>query len=83
MQVIFGHRWRHLVGEADFWEHVGGIDIFLAPSSFGQANTRVTKASDSKEREKKLYYLIQNACLKFLKSVIRERGQFYLKYTSI
>ncbi|KAL5797175.1 hypothetical protein ACOSQ2_001995 [Xanthoceras sorbifolium] len=38
--VIFGNRWRHLLGESDFWEHVGGIDISLAPSSFGQANTR-------------------------------------------
>ncbi|WCJ27479.1 23S rRNA (uracil(747)-C(5))-methyltransferase RlmC [Euphorbia peplus] len=38
--IIFGNRWRHLLGERDFWEHVGGIDISLAPSSFGQANTR-------------------------------------------
>ncbi|XP_021749515.1 uncharacterized protein LOC110715259 [Chenopodium quinoa] len=38
--IIFGNRWRHLVGERDFWEHVGGIDIYLTPSSFGQANTR-------------------------------------------
>ncbi|XP_030953605.1 uncharacterized protein LOC115976454 [Quercus lobata] len=38
--IIFGNRWRHLLGERDFWEHVGGIDIALAPSSFGQANTR-------------------------------------------
>ncbi|GAV64284.1 Cons_hypoth95 domain-containing protein [Cephalotus follicularis] len=38
--IIFGNRWRHLVGERDFWEHVGGIDISLDPSSFGQANTR-------------------------------------------
>ncbi|GMN57534.1 hypothetical protein TIFTF001_026643 [Ficus carica] len=38
--IIFGNRWRHLLGEIDFWEHVGGIDISLAPSSFGQANTR-------------------------------------------
>lgn len=41
VQIIFGNRWRHLVGERDFWEHVGGIDIYLTPSSFGQANTRV------------------------------------------
>lgn len=40
-QVIFGNRWRHLLGERDFWEHVGGIDICLTPSSFGQANTQV------------------------------------------
>ncbi|KAB1211760.1 putative RNA methyltransferase pc1998 [Morella rubra] len=38
--IIFGNRWRHLLGERDFWEHVGGLDISLAPSSFGQANTR-------------------------------------------
>ncbi|KAI8031306.1 putative RNA methyltransferase pc1998 [Camellia lanceoleosa] len=38
--IIFGNRWRHLLGERDFWEHVGGIDVSLAPSSFGQANTR-------------------------------------------
>ncbi|KAI3919575.1 hypothetical protein MKX01_018398 [Papaver californicum] len=38
--IIFGNRWRHLLGERDFWEHVGGIDISLAPSSFGQANTQ-------------------------------------------
>ncbi|KAK4410000.1 Uridine kinase-like protein 1, chloroplastic [Sesamum angolense] len=38
--VIFGNRWRHLLGERDFWEHVGGIDVSMAPSSFGQANTR-------------------------------------------
>ncbi|KAI6671400.1 hypothetical protein NL676_006285 [Syzygium grande] len=38
--VIFGNRWRHLLGDRDFWEHLGGIDVSLAPSSFGQANTR-------------------------------------------
>lgn len=38
--IIFGNRWRHLLGEKEFWEHVGGIDISLFPSSFGQANTR-------------------------------------------
>lgn len=43
MQIIFGNRWRHLLGDRDFWEHLGGIDIALAPSSFGQANTRVIK----------------------------------------
>lgn len=41
MQIIFGNRWRHLLGERDLWEHVGGIDVSMAPSSFGQANTRV------------------------------------------
>ncbi|KAL8153293.1 hypothetical protein V2J09_011053 [Rumex salicifolius] len=38
--IIFGNRWRHLLGERDFWEHIGGIDVSLAPFSFGQANTR-------------------------------------------
>lgn len=38
--IIFGNRWRHLLGERDLWEHVGGIDVSMAPSSFGQANTR-------------------------------------------
>lgn len=42
--IIFGNRWRHLVGERDFWEHVGGIDISLDPSSFGQANIRAFDA---------------------------------------
>lgn len=41
-QIIFGNRWRHFLGERDFWEHVGGVDISLDPSSFGQANTQVT-----------------------------------------
>ncbi|KHN24329.1 Putative RNA methyltransferase pc1998 [Glycine soja] len=39
VQIIFGDKWKHLLGERDFWEHVGGIDVSLAPSSFGQANT--------------------------------------------
>ncbi|KAK9668966.1 hypothetical protein RND81_13G099700 [Saponaria officinalis] len=38
--IIFGNRWRHLFGERDFWENVGGIDVHLTPSSFAQANTR-------------------------------------------
>ncbi|GAB2246317.1 hypothetical protein Droror1_Dr00001810 [Drosera rotundifolia] len=38
--VIFGNRWNHLVGNKEFWEHIGGIDASLDPSSFGQANTR-------------------------------------------
>ncbi|XP_057992155.1 uncharacterized protein LOC110646919 isoform X2 [Hevea brasiliensis] len=42
--IIFGNRWRHLFGDRDFWEHLGGIDISLAPSSFGQANTRAFDA---------------------------------------
>ncbi|KAF9603023.1 hypothetical protein IFM89_033650 [Coptis chinensis] len=50
--IIFGNRWRHLLGERDFWEHVGGIDISLAPSSFGQANTR---AFDSLLRKLQTY----------------------------
>lgn len=38
--IIFGNKWRHLLGEREFWEHIGGIDISLDPSSFGQANTQ-------------------------------------------
>ncbi|PKA54892.1 hypothetical protein AXF42_Ash000727 [Apostasia shenzhenica] len=38
--IIFGNRWRHLLGERDFWEHIGGIDISLDPFSFGQANSQ-------------------------------------------
>ncbi|KAM7277559.1 hypothetical protein ACFE04_004693 [Oxalis oulophora] len=38
--IIFGNEWKHLLGEQDFWEHAGGIDVSLDPSSFGQANTR-------------------------------------------
>lgn len=41
-QIIFGNKWRHLLGERDFWEHIGGIDVSLDPSSFGQANTQVS-----------------------------------------
>lgn len=41
VQVIFGNRWRHIVGDREFWEHVGGIDVSLDPSSFAQANTQV------------------------------------------
>ncbi|KAL6550208.1 hypothetical protein OROMI_020696 [Orobanche minor] len=37
-------NWRHLLGERDFWEHVGGIDVSMVPSSFGQANTRAFDA---------------------------------------
>ncbi|XP_027101935.2 uncharacterized protein [Coffea arabica] len=50
--IIFGNRWRHLIGDAEFWEHVGGIDVSLAPSSFGQANT---KAFDSLLRKLQKY----------------------------
>ncbi|KAF2954014.1 hypothetical protein DAI22_01g450100 [Oryza sativa Japonica Group] len=37
--IIFGHKWRHLIGENDLWERYGGVDISLDPYSFGQANT--------------------------------------------
>ncbi|XP_051227819.1 uncharacterized protein [Lolium perenne] len=37
--IIFGHKWRHIGGEADLWERFGGVDISLDPYSFGQANT--------------------------------------------
>ncbi|GJS22518.1 S-adenosyl-L-methionine-dependent methyltransferases superfamily protein, partial [Tanacetum coccineum] len=35
---------RYVQEKGEFWEHVGGIDVYLAPSSFGQANI---KAFDS------------------------------------
>ncbi|EMS67531.1 hypothetical protein TRIUR3_27776 [Triticum urartu] len=38
-EIIFGHKWRHIGGEADLWERFGGVDICLDPYSFGQANT--------------------------------------------
>ncbi|GLJ47770.1 hypothetical protein SUGI_1008990 [Cryptomeria japonica] len=38
--IIFGGRWRHLVGERDFWERFGGVDICMSPGSFAQANTQ-------------------------------------------
>jgi hypothetical protein len=41
LQIIFGHKWRHLIGENDLWERYGGVDISLDPYSFGQANTLV------------------------------------------
>ncbi|KAG8366780.1 hypothetical protein BUALT_Bualt16G0003300 [Buddleja alternifolia] len=50
--IIFGNRWRHLLGERDFWENVGGIDVSLALFSFGQANTR---AFDSPLRKLQKY----------------------------
>lgn len=40
-QVIFGGRWRHLIGESELWERLGGVDIAFTPASFGQANTQV------------------------------------------
>lgn len=42
--VIFGGRWRHLVGEPELWERVGGVDIAFTPASFGQANTQAFEA---------------------------------------
>ncbi|KAJ7541776.1 hypothetical protein O6H91_10G075800 [Diphasiastrum complanatum] len=37
-KVIFGGRWRHIFGETELWEHLGGVDVCFIPSSFGQAN---------------------------------------------
>ncbi|KAL5973036.1 hypothetical protein ACLOJK_039843 [Asimina triloba] len=53
-EVIFGNRWRHVLGERDFWEHVGGVDICLAPSSFGQANTQNGFRKNGKHIQSKL-----------------------------
>ncbi|KAH7440508.1 hypothetical protein KP509_04G110700 [Ceratopteris richardii] len=36
--IIFGGRWRHLLGEQQCWERIGGVDICLSPASFSQAN---------------------------------------------
>ncbi|KAL6586378.1 hypothetical protein OROMI_001366 [Orobanche minor] len=60
--IIFGNKWRHLLGERDFWEHVGGIDVSMVPSSFGQANTRnqdcpVTKIGLSLAATRKCRYV--------------------------
>lgn len=38
--IIFGNRWRHLLGDREFWEHMGGVDLSIDPSSFAQANTQ-------------------------------------------
>ncbi|XP_024387469.1 uncharacterized protein [Physcomitrium patens] len=42
--VILGGRWRHLMGESELWERVGGVDIAFTPASFGQANTQAFEA---------------------------------------
>lgn len=60
--VIFGNRWRHLIGERDFWEQVGGIDVYLTPSSFGQANTR---AFDSLLRKLQKYVPFGSSVIDF------------------
>ncbi|MCO5558672.1 hypothetical protein L7F22_012258 [Adiantum nelumboides] len=39
--IIFGGRWRHLLGEQHCWERIGGVDICLTPASFSQANLQV------------------------------------------
>lgn len=49
-----------MLGERDFWEHMGGVDIYLAPSSFGQANTQVSLASLKLECELCYKYLLLN-----------------------
>lgn len=36
--IIFGGRWRHLLGEQQCWERIGGVDVSLTPASFSQAN---------------------------------------------
>lgn len=36
--VIFGGRWRHLLGEQQCWQRIGGVDKCLTPASFSQAN---------------------------------------------
>lgn len=36
--IIFGGRWRHLLGDQQCWERIGGVDVCLTPASFSQAN---------------------------------------------
>lgn len=36
--VIFGGRWRCLLGEQVMWHLVGSVDVAFTPGSFGQAN---------------------------------------------
>ncbi|EXC31331.1 hypothetical protein L484_017611 [Morus notabilis] len=70
--IIFGNRWRHLLGERDFWEHVGGIDISLAPSSFGQANTRAFDALLQKlQKSVRCVEINKESKLSFVKTVDR------------
>ncbi|BBN13449.1 hypothetical protein MPTK1_6g03570 [Marchantia polymorpha subsp. ruderalis] len=42
--IIFGGKWRHLLGEQQLWERVGGADICFTPASFGQANVQAFEA---------------------------------------
>ncbi|KAG6541565.1 hypothetical protein Mapa_017087 [Marchantia paleacea] len=42
--IIFGGKWRHLLGEQQLWERVGGADICFTPASFGQANLQAFEA---------------------------------------
>ncbi|KAH9618050.1 hypothetical protein KSS87_021480, partial [Heliosperma pusillum] len=45
----FGYpRCTRLFGDRDNWEHYGGIDVYLTPSSFGQANTLEALNKDMK-----------------------------------
>ncbi|KAH8941042.1 hypothetical protein BDL97_14G017100 [Sphagnum fallax] len=40
-EIIFGGRWRHILGESELWERMSGVDISFTPASFGQANLQV------------------------------------------
>ncbi|GJP58627.1 hypothetical protein CLOP_g812, partial [Closterium sp. NIES-67] len=42
--VIFGGRWRHMIGPTDMWERLGGVDVCFTPGSFGQANYKAFDA---------------------------------------
>jgi tRNA/tmRNA/rRNA uracil-C5-methylase (TrmA/RlmC/RlmD family) len=39
--IILGNRWRHMHGEQEVWERLGGVDLAFTPASFGQANLQV------------------------------------------
>ncbi|KAL3691988.1 hypothetical protein R1sor_005639 [Riccia sorocarpa] len=42
--IIFGGKWRHLLGEDQLWERIGGADICFTPATFGQANLQAFEA---------------------------------------
>ncbi|CAM6119504.1 unnamed protein product [Calypogeia fissa] len=42
--IIFGGKWRHLLGEQEMWERIAGADICFTPASFGQANLQAFEA---------------------------------------
>ncbi|GAQ86573.1 S-adenosyl-L-methionine-dependent methyltransferases superfamily protein [Klebsormidium nitens] len=39
--IILGNRWRHMHGDPEVWERLGGVDLAFTPASFGQANLQM------------------------------------------